>query len=117
MLIALIVTVAACVTILALLAAGAYFAQRTLATAGRGEAPFGRWQFRPSALGLALLLLLPLAGLVLWRVFPLMFFLPVVIPLFWRLRGRSIFSRRRRREPDETEDDTIEGRYRPLDDQ
>jgi hypothetical protein len=117
MLIPLIITIAACVAILAVLAAGAYFGQRALATAGRGEAPFGRWRFSPNGLGIVVLLLLPVAALLLWRVFPLMFFLPVVIPLIWRLRGASFFNRRRRREPDETEDDTIEGRYRPLDDQ
>lgn len=118
MLIPLTITIAAGITILALLAAGVFFAQRALETAGRGGSPFGRWEFRPTVLGAALLLLVPLAGLLLWRVFPVMLLLPMVIPLAWRLRGSSIFKRRKRRQRGEAEDDDpIEGRYRPLDDQ
>ncbi len=86
---ALLITIAAALALVALVGGGALLARRAAGTASRGEAPFGSWRWYPSPLGLALLVLLPLAGLLLWRAFPVFLFLPVVLPFFWRWRGRA----------------------------
>jgi len=113
MLYALLLTIAAGLVALFLLSGGLLFARHAVEAARRGEAPFGRWRFYPSPLGLLLLLLLPLAALVLWRVFPAFFFLPIIIPFFWRWRGRGgSILRRPRRGPDERDEDASEGRFR-----
>lgn len=117
---ALIITVAVGLLLLLLLGSGGFLARRVMEAAERGEAPFGRWRWYPSPLGLLLLLLLPLAALLLWRIFPAFLFIPIIIPFFWRWRrlGRPFFfGQRPGRRPPEHEDDSIEGRYRPLDDQ
>ena len=105
MIYALTITVAAGLLLLALIGFAVALVRRV---AGVGDWPWrGRWRWYPTPLGL--LVLLPLAGLLLWRLFPELLFLPIILPFFWR--GR--FFRRRRREG---ADGAIEGTYRPLDD-
>jgi hypothetical protein len=109
MIYALAITIAAGLLLLALLAGAALFARR----AAEGEIAWpalGGWRWYPSALGFSALLLV--AGLLLSRLFPAFLFLPIVIPFFWwRRRWGGPGGRRGR------DDRTIEGRYRPLDDQ
>jgi hypothetical protein len=50
------------------------------------------WRWCPSRL--AMLLMLPLLGLLLWRIFPELLFIPIVIPLFWTWRRGSPSPRR-----------------------
>ncbi len=83
---ALAITVAAGLVLLALIGGVALLARRAAGAAAEGRAPFGRWRWYPSPL--ALLLLIPLAGLLLWRFFPVLIFVPFILPFFWRRRGR-----------------------------
>jgi hypothetical protein len=120
---ALVITIAVGILLLLLLGGGALFAQR--AAGGEVTLPaLGRWRWHPSPLGL--LVLLPLAAIVLWRFFPAFLFIPFVLPFFWRGRrtgGPFSFVWRRgppnapsngRKRQDES---TIEGQYRPLDEE
>lgn len=125
---ALVITIAAGVLLLFLIGGAVLFARR----AATGNWPsIGRWRWYPSPLGL--LLLLPLAGLLLWRIFPALLLLPVIFPFFLRGRrwGQPLFflwnlGRRNGRPADEARDETrdergddstIEGQYRPLDEE
>ncbi len=81
---ALSITVVAGLLLLALIGGAAVLARRAAGAAAEGRAPFGRWRWYPSPL--ALLLLIPLAGLLLWRFFPALLFLPFILPFFWRGR-------------------------------
>lgn len=45
------------------------------------------WRWYPSRF--AMLLMLPLLGLLLWRIFPELLFIPIIIPLFWTWRRGS----------------------------
>ena len=83
----------------------------------------GRWRWYPSPLGLLLLSLL--VGLLLWRLFPTLLFIPIILPLFWRPRRLrlpffSLWNPWSRPSPPgegrDGDDGAIEGRYRPLDD-
>jgi len=109
MIYALTITIAAGVLLLGLLAVAALFARRA-SESGIDWPQFGRWRWYPSALGFSVLLLV--AGLLLSRLFPAFLFLPIVIPFFWWRRRRGGPRGRRG-----TDDRTMEGRYRPLDDQ
>ena len=129
MLYALTITIAAGLLLIGLLVGGTLLARRAAANAERGLGPFAGWRWQPSGFGWLLLLLLPVAGVLLWRVFPVFLFLPMFLPFVWRWRnsGRPPFEfvRRRRRRSDRpptnghrpADDRAIEGSYRPLDDE
>ena len=119
MIYALTVTIAAGLLLLVLFTIGIALARRA---AGADWPLSGRWHWYPTPLGL--LILLPVAGLLLWRLFPLILFIPIVLPFM--LRGRRfgpflfrLWNLGRRPPPgdDDDDDDSIEGRYRPLDDE
>jgi hypothetical protein len=120
MIYALTITIAVGLLLLALLGIGVLLARRT---AGSGWPSIGRWRWYPSPLGL--LLLLPLAALVLWRLFPAILLIPIILPFFWRTRRLAtpflfVWNLGRRPPPPDAghdgNDRTIEGQYRPLDD-
>ena len=127
MLYAITITIAAGLLLLALLGGVALLARRVAEAGERGVGPFAGWRWHPSGLGWLLLIALPLAGLLLWRVFPVFVFLPMFLPFVWRWRrGRGApftFVRRRRPGRPSTnghhpaDDRAIEGSYRPLDDE
>jgi hypothetical protein len=99
---ALVISIAAGVALLALIALVALTLQR-------GRLPsLGGWRWYPSPLGL--LLLLPVLGLLVWRAFPALLVLPFVLPFF---RRRRWFARPRARS--RSGDDAIDGEFRPLD--
>lgn len=79
--------------------------------AGASVPSLSGWSWYPSPI--ALLLVLPLAGLLLWRLFPAFLLLPVLLPFFLRLR---LFGRNRRRGRRDGDDGTFEGHYRRIDD-
>ena len=109
MIYALAITIAAGLLLLALLGGAALLARRA-AGAADGWPSLGSWRWYPSALGFSVLLLV--TGLLLSRLFPAFLFLPIMIPFFWwRRRWGGPGGGRGR------DDRTIEGRYRPLDDQ
>jgi hypothetical protein len=118
---ALMITVLAGLLLLALLAVAVLLARRAAAAGGWGDVAGWRWY--PSPLGL--LLVLPLAALLVWRLFPAILLIPVVLPFFWRgrrLAGPLLFfwnlgRRRRPRTDGEGDDRAIDGRYRRLDDE
>ena len=111
---ALALTIGAALLLLVL--AGIAVSVARQASAGGGWR-IGSWRWFPSPL--AVLLLLPLLGLVLWRFFPALLFIPFVLPFFWR-RGRRtgpLFTRfRRRRRTDGGAERDIDPGHRPLDD-
>ena len=121
MIYALTVTIAAGLLLLALFAIGIALARRA---AGGDWPSIGRWRWYPTPLGL--LILLPVTGLLLWRLFPLLLFIPIVLPFLLR-GGRfgpllfRLWNLGRRPPPGDEgqdgDDDAIEGRYRPLDDE
>jgi hypothetical protein len=126
MLYALTITIAAGLLLIGLLVGVALLARRAAGNVERGLGPFAGWHWQPSALGWLLVLLLPAAGLLLWRIFPVFLFLPLFLPFVWRWRGgRSAFTfvrRPRTRKPSSNghrkdEDHAIEGSYRPLDEE
>ena len=98
MAIALTITIAAAVAMLALIAGGAFLARRAAAGEGAGAA-FGSWRFYPSPW---VLLLLPLvAAFFLSRFLPGFIFLPLfIVPFFLRRGGFGLFSSRRHRRDD-----------------
>jgi hypothetical protein len=122
---------------LALLAVptGLFLAGRRAFGADKGTRSRLGWSWRPNALGFSLLAIV--ATLVLSRAFPEILFLPLVIPLFWRFRGRGRRSgrggpfvwqwRARRGDPPPTnghsnghakdDENAIEGQFRNLDDE
>ncbi len=122
MIYALTVTIAVGLLVLALLGIGVLLA-RSAAGGGADWRSIGRWRWYPSPLGL--LLVVPLAALLLWRLFPAILLIPIILPFFWR--GRRLATpflfvwNLGRRPPPRTghdgDDRTIEGRYRPLDDE
>lgn len=128
MIYALVITILAGLVLLAVPTVLALAGRR----ATRGEFSLSGWRWRPNALGLTLLAIV--AVVVLGRIFPVVFFLPMLIPFFWRFRGgrRSGSGgpfnwqwRARRGPPPSTnghsnghkQDDqnAIEGQYRNLD--
>lgn len=121
MIYSLAITIAIGLLLLALLGVAVLLARRA---AGTDWPSIGRWRWYPSPLGL--LLLLPLAGLLLWRLFPAILLLPIVLPFFRRGRRLAtpflfVWNLGRRAPPpgagDDGDDRTIEGQYRPLDDE
>lgn len=100
MLIALTITIAAAVAMLALIAGGALLARRAVAGEGAGMA-LGGWRFYPSPW---LLFLLPLVAVFfLSRFLPGFIFIPLFIVPFLLGRGRGfggLFSSRRRPKDD-----------------
>jgi hypothetical protein len=68
----------------------AAFALR-VARSGIGVPLLGGWRWHPSLLGFSAALLL--AGLLLWRFFPELVILPIIVPIFWwgswRPKGRD----------------------------
>lgn len=117
---ALAITILAGLVLLVLLAAAVLLARRAAEAGGLGNVAGWRWY--PSPLGL--LILLPLAALLVWRLFPAVLLIPVVLPFFWRGRRLTgplqfLWNLGRRQHPrrhDGGDDRAIDGRYRPLDD-
>jgi hypothetical protein len=112
----LTVTIAAAVVLFALLGVAAFMARRAAGAGGVG--PVAGWRWNPSPLGF--LVLVPLAGLLLWRLFPAVLLVPVIFPFF--MRGRRPAGRTRffwasgRRAPLQGDDNkTIDGQWRSLD--
>ena len=66
----------------------------------------GGWRWHPSLLGLSVALLV--AGLLLWRFFPEIVILPIIVPIFWW----GCWSPKRR---DQAERDGAQGRLPPPD--
>lgn len=119
---ALTITIAVGLVALALVGIAVVLARR--AAGVEGWRSLGRWRWYPSPLGL--LLLLPLAALLLWRLFPAILLIPIILPFFWRGRRLPtpflfVWNLGRRPPPPEAahdlDDGTIEGQYRPLDDE
>ncbi len=127
---ALIITTVAALVLLAI--------PTVLVLAGRrateGNFSISGWSWRPNALGLTLLAIV--AVVLLGRFFPVVFFLPMLIPFFWRFRGGRKPGtggplnwqwRARRGPPPSTNghsnghkkdgQNTIEGQYRNVDDE
>ncbi len=90
MIYALTIIVAAGLLLLALLAARGFLAQR----AGSNLRPIRGWRWYPSPL--AVMLLLPLLGLLLWRMAPALLVIPIIVPFFWRARPDGLPSGRAR---------------------
>ena len=116
MIYALSITIAAGLLLLVLLGLGLALARRV---ADGDWSAVGSWRWYPSPLGL--LLVLPVAGLLLFRFLPALLALPLILPLFLRGRrmGRLFFflwNLGRESRPD-AGDDTIEGQSRLLDDE
>ncbi|MDZ4278286.1 MAG: hypothetical protein U1B78_04015 [Dehalococcoidia bacterium] len=118
---ALVITIAAGLALLALIAGATLLARRATQPGASGLGSLAGWRWLPSPLGL--LLLLPLAALLLWRVFPALLFLPIIVPFFWRGRrfagpARSFWNATRRPHPGGNghgDRRTIEGEFRPVD--
>ncbi len=107
---ALTITVAAGLLLLALLAARGLLAQR----ASSNLRPIRGWRWYPSPL--AVMLLLPLLGLLFWRMAPALLVIPIILPFFWRARlFRRLWNLGRQRATGEDDGDIIDGQYRPLD--
>ena len=87
MLYALTITIAAGLALLALFAGAALLARR-FATEGGLSLPIPGWRWYPSPIGL---LLIPIAALVLWRFFPALVFLPIILPFVLRRGLGGIF--------------------------
>jgi len=96
MLIPLTITIAAGLALLALFGGGLLFVRRVALEGAPGLSLRG-WRWYPSPLAW---ILLPLAGLLLWRLFPAFLFLPFLLPMFL-LRGRRFSSFFRRRDGDQ----------------
>ena len=116
----LTITIAVGLLLLVLLSVAVVLARRAAGAGGLGSVAGWRWY--PSPLGL--LILVPLAALLVWRLFPAVLLIPVIFPFFWRgrrlagpLRFLWNLGRRANQRPDDGGDDrAIDGRYRPLDD-
>ncbi len=107
MIYALTIIVAAGLLLLALLAARGVLAERAGSNI-RG------WRWYPSPL--AVMLLMPLAGLLLWRMAPALLVIPIIVPVFWRTRlFRRLWNLGRRRATGKDDGDIIDGQYRPFD--
>lgn len=76
---AFIITIAAGLALLMLLLGALVVGRRGVTVRG--------WSWYPSPL--ALLLLLPLAGLLLWRFLPIFLLIPIIVPFIFR-RGRRL---------------------------
>jgi hypothetical protein len=123
---AVIITIAVAALLLAIIGGVALLARRAVGAASGGESPFGGWRWHPNQLGMLLLVVVPVAAFLLWRVFPVFLFLPIIVPFFlrWRGRGGRPFTWRsgRQQRPSSNghrqgDDQTIEGTYRSLDDE
>jgi len=120
---ALVITITVGVLILLLMGGGAVLVQRAVGAAQRGEAPFGRWRWYPSPLGL--LILLPIGVLLVFRFLPVLLVIPVILPFFWRgrrLAGPLLFlwNLGRQARPNKSrddDDDIIDGESRRPDDE
>jgi len=128
MIYALVLTVAAGLLLLAL-PTGLFLAGRNVS---RGGFSFRSWRWHPNALGFTALALV--ATFILWRIFPEVLFLPMVLPFFWRWRSRRsggtsgwTWRAKRGQAPPtnghhsnghhKDDDHAIEGQYRNLDDE
>ena len=110
------ITIAAGVIILAFFVAVALLARKVARGEGLGELRGWRWYPSP----LALFVLLPVLAIVLVRAAPLLFALPLIIPIIWRTRwlaGPLLFiwnlGRKARRDDGHG---PIDGEYRPSSD-
>ncbi len=110
------ITIAAGIIILAFFVAVALLARQVARGEGLGELRGWRWYPSP----LAMFVLLPILAVLLVRAAPLVFALPLLIPVLWRTRwlaGPLLFiwnlGRKARKDGD---DGTIEGQYRPFSD-
>lgn len=82
MLYSLVITIAAAIVLVAVIAGVALLARRL--SGGEGLAVFRGWRWYPSPLGL--LILLPIVAFLLIRAAPLLLLIPLAIPLLWRSR-------------------------------
>lgn len=116
MLYALTITIAAGLLLLAVIGLGYGLARRAVGAAG-GLGPIRGWRWQPSTLGW---LLVPVLGLLLWRVFPALLFVPIILPFFLRGRmgGRRIFPwQRRERRPGRNGNGAVDADYERVDDE
>ena len=119
MIYALAITIAAGLVLIALLTGLGVLVSRG---GWRGLA-LGSWRWRPNTLGFTVMALV--AVVLLWRVFPALMFIPIMIPFFWRGRGRRGPStwvwRSRRRGPRANghapDQGAIEGQFRKPDEE
>lgn len=121
MIYSLAITATVALVLLFLLGGGFVFVRRAAGAAAEGRAPFGRWRWYPSPLGL--LLLVPLVALLFFRFFPVVLLIPIMLPFLRRRAGGplSFLWNAGRAAPPQSrsQDDSdgeIEGEYRPLDD-
>ena len=110
------ITITATIILLAFFIAVAVLARRV--AHGEGLGTLRGWRWYPSPL--AMFVLLPILAELLVRAAPLVFALPLLIPVIWRTRwlaGPLLFiwnlGRKARRDGG---DGTIEGQYRPFGD-
>ena len=110
------ITITAGIIILAFFVAVALLARRV--AHGEGLGTLRGWRWYPSPL--AMFVLLPILAVLLVRAAPLIFALPLLIPVLWRSRwlaGPLLFiwnlGRKGRRDDG---DGTIDGQYRPYSD-
>ena len=116
MIFSLSITITAAIILLAFFIAVALLARRV--AHGEGLGTLRGWRWYPSPL--AMFVLLPILAVLLVRAAPLIFALPLLIPVIWRTRwlaGPLLFIwNLGRKARGDTGDDSIEGRYRPFSD-
>jgi hypothetical protein len=109
-LIALAVTIAAALAMLAVIF-GAYWLASRFAREGGVEIGAVRWF--PSPFAFVLVLLIPVAALLLWRFSFAFILIPILLPFLWRRGGfASLWKRRGRPDREKAEEDD----NRPMDD-
>jgi hypothetical protein len=119
----ILIALAVAAGLLLLVGGVALLGRRAFVAVSEGQSPFAGWSWRPNQFGLVLLIGLPIAALVLWRVFPVFLFLPIILPFVFRGMGRGFTWRRGDRQRPSSnghkkdDDSTIEGSYRSLDDE
>ena len=110
------ITIAAFVVIMVFLSAVALLARQVARGEGLGELRGWRWYPSP----LALVVLVPVLAFLLVRAAPLLFALPLIIPVLWRSRwlaGPLLFIWNLGRRIDRNRGDgPIDGEYRPFSD-
>ena len=100
MIYALTISIIAGLALLAFFVALALLARQVARGEGLGRRDGWRWYPSP----LALFVLLPLVGFLVFRAAPLLFVIPVIIPFLWRSRwlaGPAMFFWRHRRPRDD----------------
>jgi hypothetical protein len=109
------ITIVAGIIILSFFIAVALLARKVAKGEGLGELRGWRWYPSP----LAMFVLLPVLAIVLVRAAPLLFALPLIIPIIWRTRwlaGPLLFVWNLGRKARHDDDGPIDGEYRPFSD-